>query len=158
MRGEYGNYLRVRGEYKLWPKKNDFLRELPPRARRIRVEPFQLSDNHGTTSACAENTCCTSRLVIPARNYLRVRGEYADFHARNALALELPPRARRILGHVGDLRGRSGTTSACAENTTCGSNMVRRCKNYLRVRGEYVSEATSDMHKLELPPRARRIL
>ena len=50
------NYLRVRGEYspKWW---GDFLmRELPPRARRIRLHAHVCVRVSGTTSACAENT------------------------------------------------------------------------------------------------------
>ena len=50
------NYLRVRGEYSaaVGPLGPDT--ELPPRARRIhRHHPHSIR-NHGTTSACAENT------------------------------------------------------------------------------------------------------
>ena len=50
-------------------------------------------------------------------NYLRVRGEYSLQSALIDPLLELPPRARRILG-LGFLTIISnGTTSACAENT-----------------------------------------
>ena len=52
----FWNYLRVRGEYSVpeasWP----LLRELPPRARRIRSFFDVEAGAVGTTSACAENT------------------------------------------------------------------------------------------------------
>ena len=71
---------------------------------------------------------------------------------------ELPPRARRIpstdvLGRV-----RDGTTSACAENTADDHTGIIAPGNYLRVRGEYGVPAAENSARLELPPRARRIL
>ena len=51
-----GNYLRVRGEYPTPADSPDPFTELPPRARRIRVSPLSPNRDHGTTSACAENT------------------------------------------------------------------------------------------------------
>ena len=51
--------------------------------------------------------------------------------------MELPPRARRILRAILAKARKDGTTSACAENTLAWLNMLRFCRNYLRVRGEY---------------------
>ena len=70
------NYLRVRGEYirKLYESRG--YEELPPRARRILVLVVMILAAWGTTSACAENTSMSSKKRFPARNYLRVRGEY----------------------------------------------------------------------------------
>ena len=92
------------------------------------------------------------------RNYLRVRGEYKPAISRPPLAMELPPRARRIRSVALPLSLRLGTTSACAENTVrlCGGAGADR--NYLRVRGEYVSSGFTCSCWVELPPRARRIL
>ena len=136
--GDYhGNYLRVRGEYKPTMWNVCWRPELPPRARRI---PNMCSICHmicGTTSACAENT---GRLLpgwMPARNYLRVRGEYSSTRAGSFLSMELPPRARRILLKPSMIGAIKGTTSACAENT----------------RSQRVDLAPT----WELPPRARRI-
>ena len=70
-------------------------------------------------------------------NYLRVRGEYLNKFAFDHGALELPPRARRILYDETQLRDIMGTTSACAENTTGAQSMTHTMGNYLRVRGEY---------------------
>ena len=51
-----GNYLRVRGEYRSKPIRTRLVRELPPRARRIR-DHYEMEEYlSGTTSACAENT------------------------------------------------------------------------------------------------------
>ena len=50
-----------------------------------------------------------------------------------------------------------GTTSACAENTHGFCLLHAEQGNYLRVRGEYVSESTIVNQFPELPPRARRI-
>ena len=111
------NYLRVRGEYKRTGRITICSWELPPRTRRIRVEPFQLSDNHGTTSACAENTDGGARTTGEFRNYLRVRGEYLLYEPVGDTSEELPPRARRILHIIYMNFVVFGTTSACAENT-----------------------------------------
>ena len=51
----------------------------------------------GTTSACAENTQKTAYDYKDAGNYLRVRGEYYKSAGLFYKAMELPPRARRIL-------------------------------------------------------------
>ena len=50
------NYLRVRGEYQRLNDTNLYLRELPPRARRILPSKDSIVKPAGTTSACAENT------------------------------------------------------------------------------------------------------
>ena len=73
------------------------------------------------------------------------------------LALELPPRARRIPGSSNRMREAMGTTSACAENTGLPLSMRHTALNYLRVRGEYAPMATTTIPTGELPPRARRI-
>ena len=73
---EWGNYLRVRGEYGLTWQYGQLLIELPPRARRIPNIKEQERLVIGTTSACAENTATEGTLLRILRNYLRVRGEY----------------------------------------------------------------------------------
>ena len=50
------NYLRVRGEYAALTSSAPSATELPPRARRIRFQPFLNHEQARTTSACAENT------------------------------------------------------------------------------------------------------
>ena len=94
----WGNYLRVRGEYKDQPKGLVPYRELPPRARRIHRSGSSPQSGLGTTSACAENTGGFFLDDPKIRNYLRVRGEYVRVTCFDRLAEELPPRARRILG------------------------------------------------------------
>ena len=115
--GKRLNYLRVRGEYAPRTPIGVFLAELPPRARRIRRPPVRSWPLLGTTSACAENTPCSTSVGSGMWNYLRVRGEYRDWKIGTFSHEELPPRARRIplLPLFGALGG--GTTSACAENT-----------------------------------------
>ena len=51
-----------------------------------------------------------------------------------------------------------GTTSACAENTAAEGTKKRKKRNYLRVRGEYLTDTHVGGETAELPPRARRIL
>ena len=111
----------------------------------------------GTTSACAENTELAGPVKDFAGNYLRVRGEYIAYAKAYASKPELPPRARRIPEDI--LAGvvESGTTSACAENTQYQGTGRARCRNYLRVRGEYTNATAGLMCYGELPPRARRI-
>ena len=72
------NYLRVRGEYRPGSLPNSPNWELPPRARRIHFTSTIGDIDHGTTSACAENTENLWLLCEFTRNYLRVRGEYGS--------------------------------------------------------------------------------
>ena len=53
------------------------------------------------------------------------------------LAMELPPRARRIPLEDISKENIKGTTSACAENTYQQQHPHDQTRNYLRVRGEY---------------------
>ena len=71
---------------------------------------------------------------------------------------ELPPRARRIQPPLARASIASGTTSACAENTSWRRGRRFGWRNYLRVRGEYIPRASERPERGELPPRARRIL
>ena len=132
------NYLRVRGEYGVTTCTESFCWELPPRARRIRFQPYKPWGLDGTTSACAENTPILCRFQTTIRNYLRVRGEYHNSVVSNKPAAELPPRARRILALGIECFDTHGTTSACAENTVHNRKFWCRFRNYLRVRGEYL--------------------
>ena len=91
----------------------------------------------GTTSACAENTPRLPHSSQCAWNYLRVRGEYCHDAKSPTAMMELPPRARRILGDPATSTFGRGTTSACAENTVLTGAQLLRKRNYLRVRGEY---------------------
>ena len=134
---DFGNYLRVRGEYPtIWidvvPRA-----ELPPRARRIPGQVATCASVGGTTSACAENTASPHRTPPTQWNYLRVRGEYWCTPGRWRSLTELPPRARRILVSDAFSLSSVGTTSACAENTPATTSATRVPGNYLRVRGEY---------------------
>ena len=90
------NYLRVRGEYPPVRSWQPPLRELPPRARRIRRDCLYGHAQHGTTSACAENTRSDRGGALFVGNYLRVRGEYTMADRMDQYLTELPPRARRI--------------------------------------------------------------
>ena len=151
------NYLRVRGEYRLSLLVGSLSLELPPRARRIPVEPHILKLHRGTTSACAENTAI-SWLGRPRHgNYLRVRGEYPRMNNHPSPIPELPPRARRIPDSANGDSADNGTTSACAENTPNHPANHSRNRNYLRVRGEYQRFPWWAIPLQELPPRARRI-
>ena len=111
--------------------------ELPPRARRIRYRGQVHVVRNGTTSACAENTAPPHRENPPLWNYLRVRGEYSTLVHDVGDHRELPPRARRIHSIQLFTIFHSGTTSACAENTSDGKTFPMIFWNYLRVRGEY---------------------
>ena len=152
-----GNYLRVRGEYRIKAERERKLAELPPRTRRIPASPTPPAASTGTTSAYAENTFDTTRDSRFLRNYLRVRGEYVtDTHTGPETA-ELPPRTRRILQAQRQDRPRDRTTSAYAENTIIWVNFIAHTWNYLRVRGEYHTPSPSWNAVWELPPRTRRI-
>ena len=127
----------MRGEYAPALAKKFLSLELPPRARRIRLQMLGVKTIPGTTSACAENTMPGDGGFRVFGNYLRVRGEYPCQAPHSFEALELPPRARRIL--------RSARVPQPA------------WRNYLRVRGEYLPPHTWRIRGVELPPRARRI-
>ena len=154
----YRNYLRVRGEYKTAVASDTPPAELPPRARRIRRVLAMKVLDHGTTSACAENTRCGHGRGVHTGNYLRVRGEYLCGKLSLIQSEELPPRARRILLIAVRAPPTPGTTSACAENTAPKQHGARYSGNYLRVRGEYSKDRIRLQRCRELPPRARRIL
>ena len=70
---------------------------------------------------------------------------------------ELPPRARRIHAVGAGGINKTGTTSACAENTDSRAAQLDSWWNYLRVRGEYLPPLSVAATGVELPPRARRI-
>ena len=131
--------------------------ELPPRARRILCFEAAGESFYGTTSACAENTPEEGAAAILYGNYLRVRGEYECTGCVSAKTWELPPRARRILWRFCNHAAGDGTTSACAENTSCSRPFFWFPWNYLRVRGEYAGWRRGQITRVELPPRARRI-
>ena len=131
------NYLRVRGEYVIITVTGWKNQELPPRARRIQLCAPWFQQPEGTTSACAENTRPYPTIAAADWNYLRVRGEYQTPSSCGTTAWELPPRARRILTVPLQCGVVAGTTSACAENTEQRIFRTNRCRNYLRVRGEY---------------------
>ena len=86
-----------------------------------------------------------------------MRGEYGPRGKPLCTPMELPPRARRIRDDLPLSYPPPGTTSACAENTVFGGVAERSQRNYLRVRGEYLSVLNCVCILLELPPRARRI-
>ena len=126
----------MRGEYPLSVGRRYAPPELPPRARRIHHPASGGLAVCGTTSACAENTSSCIHGHILARNYLRVRGEYASLMESLFWWMELPPRARRIQKQL----------------LTTNPH-----QNYLRVRGEYAVLPGHLNNDVELPPRARRI-
>ena len=86
-----------------------------------------------------------------------MRGEYISNLIRQLIKLELPPRARRIRCTTPSSTQCTGTTSACAENTSTPATCQAKKRNYLRVRGEYASLYDLMALDTELPPRARRI-
>ena len=108
----------MRGEYETNNVEEGLRRELPPRARRIPITNMGEGAQAGTTSACAENTFDKPQGDEGLGNYLRVRGEYAGLFYKAMLSKELPPRARRIQLTKNHRKSLSGTTSACAENTS----------------------------------------
>ena len=148
----------MRGEYPFRPSAGSVTQELPPRARRIHALPLTQFPQRGTTSACAENTYGKKHVILAMRNYLRVRGEYPVDAPLPPAWAELPPRARRIQPPLARASIASGTTSACAENTSWRRGRRFGWRNYLRVRGEYIPRASERPERGELPPRARRIL
>ena len=125
--------------------------------RRMQIITEIFSTIPGTTSAHAENTCAGEVFSLADENYLRVRGEYVDLVLSGLKDWELPPRTRRIQSHQNDYRMNGGTTSAYAENTADVLHRESCLGNYLRVRGEYISESTLAAGPPELPPRTRRI-
>ena len=147
----------MRGEYLRIKPPTAPMRELPPHARRILIKSSTIYFCAGTTSACAENTSCSQCAKHPGQNYLRMRGEYADPVLCSVGAVELPPHARRIPFHLSADDEQIGTTSACAENTSCGTGPCFYGWNYLRMRGEYPVGNFPPLPRTELPPHARRI-
>ncbi|KKO87118.1 hypothetical protein VH15_07300 [Corynebacterium ulcerans] len=73
--GDFGNYLRVRGE------------KYSGQGKQIRKT--------GTTSAYAEKSSFSFAILFSFGNYLRVRGEKSQVTLRCQTCRELPPRTRR---------------------------------------------------------------
>ena len=134
------NYLRACGECKSSLKSSAPSQELPPRMRRIPAGFTNRQPEFGTTSVYAENTATLANAGLTTRNYLRARGEYSIDDTSTAIAMELPPRARRIRPPHAPRARAWGTTSACAENTPELEPHGAPLRNYLRVRGEYLNE------------------
>ena len=86
-----------------------------------------------------------------------MRGEYSVKIVKFFGNKELPPHARRIRNFCPVFLILTGTTSACAENTTALGEGKHRIGNYLRMRGEYGSLWHNRFDRPELPPHARRI-
>ena len=139
-------------------KNNSANKELPPRARRIPSGIPDQAQQIGTTSACAENTIRSPKLLKPRGNYLRARGEYHKPLCEAVCGAELPPRTRRIRNGAKPAHHRGGTTSAHAENTLFVPDTLSSFRNYLRARGEYAKAGHCGVAIVELPPRTRRIL
>ena len=95
--------------------------------------------HQGTTSAYAENTFLAVTISWNDANYLRVRGEYILSGIAYSVEEELPPRTRRIPRNAAMTSSHAGTTSAYAENTSKNRLKSGKTGNYLRVRGEYIS-------------------
>ena len=131
--------------------------ELPPRTRRRQLRIISSLGSKGTTSAYAENTAESGSGWGVGWNYLRVRGEYSTTKRFDSASGELPPRTRRILKLSFFIVVATGTTSAYAENTPSTRRGSGHYRNYLRVRGEYTSNAWAVECRTELPPRTRRI-
>ena len=138
--GGQWNYLRMRGEYDSVSMSFWLSWELPPHARRIPWGASHGFHRGGTTSACAENTTGSTCTNTFGGNYLRMRGEYPPCFIIIFAFMELPPHARRIPPPAPPKPGKQGTTSACAENTGVCIRWGVFVGNYLRMRGEYVSQ------------------
>ena len=85
-----------------------------------------------------------------------MRGEELPINELCGGHVELPPHARRRVHHGFVLRVLRGITSACAEKSPAGMKPKPPMWNYLRMRGEELSPASSAPICLELPPHARR--
>ena len=147
----------MRGEYSKAKALGGYHWELPPHARRIPRAIITKRSVHGTTSACAENTPRSSKCDPAHRNYLRMRGEYIRSTVSVPYSSELPPHARRIRTFLQASVVDFGTTSACAENTIQTLLQGGHTRNYLRMRGEYLTSINLRSTRKELPPHARRI-
>ena len=86
-----------------------------------------------------------------------MRGEYASRSMPAALIAGPPPRARGILRHLSMLGMVSGTTPACAGNTTDCQSRMSFGGGHPRVRGEYWCARLCLTRRLGPPPRARGI-
>ena len=130
--------------------------EIPPRARRRDECIVDVYSHAGNTSACAEKSRTCPARDLPSWKYLRVRGEEVYKHPGNGTYLEIPPRARRRDRRRVVARHPRRNTSACAEKRGFDTLRDSVTRKYLRVRGEEMSEASTVLVSMEIPPRARR--
>ena len=152
----HGNYLRMRGEEGFSERGYITALELPPHARRRATRKLPVMGPKGITSACAEKRPTGVSSLLPARNYLRMRGEERKSITSITGIPELPPHARRRAGLYAPFKQRNGITSACAEKSSYARNGAELYRNYLRMRGEESRKKTSTSRIRELPPHARR--
>ena len=130
--------------------------EIPPRARRRAQAERNRKGASGNTSACAEKRPPPPPAHLPARKYLRVRGEEPYAHLLTRAFSEIPPRARRRADPSKRARCGRGNTSACAEKRGAVPVLAVTFWKYLRVRGEEWFIPLSSGTVREIPPRARR--
>ena len=135
-RGWSRKYLRTRGEewvVAVLPRPEA---EIPPHARRRAAGTLSVRRSHGNTSARAEKRLRQHRRLPATRKYLRTRGEEGYGTTFDDVSLEIPPHARRRVGHGCHELGLIGNTSARAEKRRGRPGGARRTGKYLRTRGE----------------------
>ena len=127
----------------------------PPRVRSRRDGYGPRHANRGITSACAEQTSRRRFVRRRSRDHLRVCG--ADPRSPNARSRMSgsPPRVRSRPWRSGVGRGRTGITSACAEQTTSPEHVLNTSRDHLRVCGADHSSHETNPRMVGSPPRVR---
>ena len=77
-------------------------------------------------------------------NYLRIRGEEDQNLLLAARHQELPPHTRRRDNRAGAIASTNGITSASAEKSAGIYLDAHRARNYLRIRGEELTNRDSE--------------
>ena len=102
------NYPRVRGDDQVLQFIDQWIRELPPRARGRHPDHRAGERRGGTTPACARTTLTTSPTPCTRKTYPRVRGDDGHPGWRRRRLHDLPPRARGRHLLTSDVGGEAG--------------------------------------------------
>ena len=128
----------------------------PPRGVRSRLDfTYHLVFEDGITSACAEQTSCTSLLNTVSRDHLRVCGADRRDRRPHLCQQGSPPRVRSRLPLRVEFGAVVGITSACAEQTPSENELGPTSQDHLRVCGADVPFQNANDSLDGSPPRVR---
>ena len=152
---KHGDHLRVCGADFSQTATDGLQQGSPPRVRSRRQQPPRRHGRPGITSACAEQTMARLTNAENRGDHLRVCGADKTDDYPSQLDLGSPPRVRSRRTPLGRHPGRTGITSACAEQTRMRCAKPQARWDHLRVCGADSESMWQRPYKRGSPPRVR---